>query len=114
MDTTFSPIENYPFLSPFIFTEDPEKIEKHKKTLLKRLDKVWQPLRIDVSETHEYLAAREKIFETTVAEYYEEQYQKIVEKSLQIRYFAVIKYLRGLLKEQNQELVSYFCKDLIT
>ena len=82
MDTTFSPIENYPFLSPFIFTEDPEKIEKHKKTLLKRLDKVWQPLRIDVSETHEYLAAREKIFETTVAEYYEEQYQKIVEKSL--------------------------------
>ncbi len=31
MDTNFSPIENYPFLSPYIFTEDSEKIEKHKK-----------------------------------------------------------------------------------
>ena len=82
MDTNFSPIENYPFLSPFIFNEDPGIIEKHKISILKRLDNVWRPLKIDACQTHEYLAARENVFATVVAEHFEKQYQIIVKKSL--------------------------------
>ena len=82
MDTNFSPIENYPFLSPFIFTEGPQKLEKHKKALLKKLIKAWMPLHIEDSQTQEYLSAREKVFATVTAEYYEKQYKIIVEKSL--------------------------------
>ena len=46
METNFSPIENYPFLSPFIFTENPEELEVHKEALLKQLEEVWRPLAI--------------------------------------------------------------------
>jgi len=82
MDTNFSPIENYPFLSPYLFTEDSEKIEKHKKFLQKKLLKVWRPLQIKESKTLEYLSSRERVFAKVTAEYYEEQYKKIVDTSL--------------------------------
>ena len=82
MDTNFSPIENYPFLSPFLFTEDLEELEEHKEDLLKHLQKVWRPLKVKTDQTFEYLAAREKVFATVIAEYYEEQYKIIVKSSL--------------------------------
>lgn len=82
METNFSPIENYPFLSPFIFTENPEELEVHKEALLKQLEEVWRPLAIDSSQSMEYLTAREKVFAGVIEEYYREQYKKIVESSL--------------------------------
>ena len=82
MDTNFYPIENYPFLSPFLFTEDLEELEEHKENILKHLQKVWRPLKVETDQTFEYLATREKVFATVVAEYYEKQYNKIVESSL--------------------------------
>ncbi|MDP6332361.1 MAG: protein-PII uridylyltransferase, partial [SAR324 cluster bacterium] len=82
MDTNFSPIENYPFLSPFIFTENPQKLEKHKIALQKKLVKAWKNQHIEDSKTLEYLEVREKIFATVTAKYYEQQYKIIVEKSL--------------------------------
>ncbi len=50
METNFSPIENYPFLSPFIFTENPEELEVQKEVLLKQLEEVWQPLAVGSSQ----------------------------------------------------------------
>ena len=82
METNFSPIENYPFLSPFIFTENPEELEVHKEALLKQLEEVWRPLAIDSCQSMEYLTAREKVFAGVIEEYYREQYKKIVESSL--------------------------------
>ena len=82
METNFSPIENYPFLSPFIFTENPEELEVQKEALLKQLEEVWRPLAIDSSQSMEYLTAREKVFAGVIEEYYREQYKKIVESSL--------------------------------
>jgi len=82
METNFSPIENYPFLSPFIFTENPEELEVNKEALLKQLEEVWRPLAIDSSQSMEYLTAREKVFAGVIEEYYREQYKKIVESSL--------------------------------
>ena len=82
METNFFPIENYPFLSPFIFTENPEELEVHKEALLKQLEEVWRPLAIDSSQSMEYLTAREKVFAGVIEEYYREQYKKIVESSL--------------------------------
>ena len=82
MDTNFSPIENYPFLSPFLFIENLEELEEHKEDLLKHLQKVWRPLKVETDQIFEYLAAREKVFATVIAEYYKKQYNKIVESSL--------------------------------
>ena len=60
METNFFPIENYPFLSPFIFTENPEELEINKEALLKQLEEVWRPLAIDSSQSLEYLTAVKK------------------------------------------------------
>ena len=62
MEINFSPIENYPFLSPFIFTENPEELEVNKEVLLRQLEEVWRPLAIGSSQSMEYLTAREKVF----------------------------------------------------
>ena len=78
METNFSPIENYPFLSPFIFTENPEELEVNKEALLKQLEEVWRPLAIDSSQSMEYLTAREKVFAGVIEEYYREQYKKLL------------------------------------
>ncbi|MDP6215619.1 MAG: protein-PII uridylyltransferase, partial [SAR324 cluster bacterium] len=82
MDTNFSPIENFPFLSPFIFTENPQKLEKHKKALQKKLVNASTHQHIENSKTLEYLEVREKVFAKVTAKYYEQQYKIIVEKSL--------------------------------
>ena len=82
METNFSPIENYPFLSPFIFTENPEELEVQKEVLLKQLEEAWQPLAVASSQYMEYLTAREKVFAGVIEEYYREQYKKIVKNSL--------------------------------
>ncbi|MDP6320392.1 MAG: protein-PII uridylyltransferase, partial [SAR324 cluster bacterium] len=82
MDTNFSPIENFPFLSPFIFTENPQKLEKHKKALQKKLVNASTHQHIENSKTLEYLEVREKVFATVTAKYYEQQYKIIVDKSL--------------------------------
>ena len=82
MDTNFSPIENFPFLSPFIFTENPQKLEKHKKALQKKLVNASRHQHIENSKTLEYLEVREKVFATVTAKYYEQQYKIIVDKSL--------------------------------
>ncbi|MDG1860035.1 MAG: hypothetical protein P8J49_00385, partial [SAR324 cluster bacterium] len=75
METNFSPIENYPFLSPFIFTENPEELEVQKEVLLKQLEEAWQPLAVASSQYMEYLTAREKVFAGVIEEYYREQYK---------------------------------------
>ena len=113
MDTNFSPIENYPFLSPFIFTEDPQKLEKHKKALLKKLIKAWKPLHLEDSQTQEYLAAREEVFAAVTAEYYEEQYKIIVEKSLNTdSSFTTLAQNTRLLDSIIHTAFEYAFKDL--
>ena len=62
MDTSFSPIENYPFLSQFLLPEDYENHQVHIDELLTQLDEVWQRNKIQSKQTHEYLAAREYVF----------------------------------------------------
>jgi len=113
MDTNFSPIENYPFLSPFIFTEDPQKLEKHKKALLKKLIKAWKPLHLEDNQTQEYLAAREEVFAAVTAEYYEEQYKIIVEKSLNAdSSFTTLAQNTRLLDSIIHTAFEYAFKDL--
>jgi len=113
MDTNFSPIENYPFLSPFLFTEDAQKIEKHKKDLQKKLLKVWRPLQINDSQILEYLASRERVFATVTSEYFEEQYQIIVDKSLSTKSsFETLAQNTRLLDSIILTAFEYAFKDL--
>ena len=113
MDTNFSPIENYPFLSPFIFTEDPQKLETHKKALIKRLIKAWMPLHIEDSQTQKYLTVREEVFATVTAKYYEEQYKTIVEKSLSaVSSFDTLAQNTRLLDSIIHTTFEYAFKDL--
>ncbi|MBC8257682.1 MAG: protein-PII uridylyltransferase [SAR324 cluster bacterium] len=82
MDTNFSPIENYPFLSQFLFQAEPEELQKHQSVLLKQLKKSWDTFDIDTTSTLEYLAAREKVFSSVISEYFKEQFGIIVDNSL--------------------------------
>ena len=72
MDTSFSPIENYPFLSQFLLPEDYENHQEHINELLTQLDEVWQRNKIQSLKTHEYLTARENVFAKVVLQYYQE------------------------------------------
>ena len=82
MDTSFSPIENYPFLSQFLLPEDYENHQEHSDELLTQLDEVWQRNKIQSKQTHEYLTARENVFAEVVLQYYQEHYRNLVEESL--------------------------------
>ena len=55
MDTSFSPNENYPFLSNFILPDDYENQREHRDTILRQLDQVWQNNKIKSQQTYEYL-----------------------------------------------------------
>ena len=74
MDTSFSPIENYPFLSQFLLPEDYENHQEYINELLTQLDKEWQINKIQSKQTHEYLPARENVFAEVVQHYYQQQY----------------------------------------
>ena len=82
MDTSFSPIENYPFLSQFLLPEDYENHQEYSDELLTQLDEVWQRNKIQSKQTHEYLAARENVFAEVVLQYYQKHYRNLVEESL--------------------------------
>ena len=82
MDTSFSPIENYPFLSQFLLPEDYENHQEYINELLTQLDEVWQRNKIQSKQTHEYLTARENVFAEVVLQYYQEHYRNLVEESL--------------------------------
>ena len=82
MDTSFSPIENYPFLSQFILPEDYENHQEHINELLTQLDEEWQRNKIQSKQTYEYLTARENVFAEVVLKYYQEHYRNLVEESL--------------------------------
>ena len=82
MDTSFSPIENYPFLYQFLLPEDYKNHQEHANELLTQLDEVWQRKKIQSKHPHEYLTARENVFGEVVLQYYQEHYRKIVEESL--------------------------------
>ena len=82
MDTSFSPIENYPFLSQFLLPEDYENHQEYIYELLTQLDEVWQRNKIQSKQTHEYLTARENVFAEVVLQYYQEHYRNLVEESL--------------------------------
>ena len=82
MDTSFSPIENYPFLSQFLLPEDYENHKEYINELLTKLDEVWQRNKIQSKQTDEYLTARENVFAEVVLQYYQEHYRNLVEESL--------------------------------
>ena len=82
MDTSFSPIENYPFLSQFLLPEDYENLTDYYDALIKKLDKVWQRNRTNSTKTNEYISVRENVFSEVVLQYYQEQYTNLVEESL--------------------------------
>ena len=70
MDTNFSPIENYPFLSPFIFVENSKELKKQKNVLIKILNKNKRTLKIKGNHYQNYLNAHEKVFSKVIAEYF--------------------------------------------
>ena len=82
MDTSFSPNENYPFLSQFLLPEDYENQQDYLDSLIRELDASWQRNKINFEQTNEYLTVRENIFGEVILKYYKEQYSKLVEESL--------------------------------
>ena len=62
LESTISDIENYPFLNPFRFENDPSKKYWHISTLESLLEENWNSIEEGVTENREYLAAREKMF----------------------------------------------------
>ena len=82
MDKIFSPIENYPFLTPFFFRDNHKEYKKHKKALKKLLDEGTNSLKIKKKQHQEYLKAREKIFAKVISVYYEDNYKIIVENGI--------------------------------
>ena len=82
MDTSFSPIENYPFLSQFLLPEDYDNHQEHINELLTQLDEVWQRTKIRSKQSNEYLTARANVFAEVVLQYYREHYRNLVEESL--------------------------------
>ena len=82
MDTSFSLIENYPFLSQFLLPEGYENHQEHINELLTQLEEVWQENKIQSTQTHAYLAARENFFAEVVLQYYQEHYRNLVEENL--------------------------------
>tara|TARA_B100000700_G_scaffold328108_1_gene444801 strand:+ start:210 stop:3668 length:3459 start_codon:yes stop_codon:yes gene_type:complete len=85
METNFSEIENYPFLSPFLFLEKIKEIEKKKKSLLNHIKKEWRPPKVEKYSSLEYLNTREKVFSKVISKYYKKHYQKIIENDLNNR-----------------------------
>jgi UTP:GlnB (protein PII) uridylyltransferase len=113
MDTNFTPIENYPFLSRFLLPEDEEKQQEHRDALLKQLDERWQRNKIKVKQTQEYLAAREKVFADVISEYYQDQYKILVEESLNIENsFEILSQNTHLLDSIIKTAFEYAITDL--
>ena len=82
MDPSFSPNENYPFLSQFLFSENYENQWDYRDALLTELEKVWQRDKISSKQSNEYLNVRENVFAEVILQYYQEQYKDLVEESL--------------------------------
>ncbi len=113
MDTNFTPIENYPFLSRFLLSEDYKKHQEHRDALLKQLDERWQRNKIKVKQTQEYLAAREKVFADVISEYYQDQYKILVEESLNIENsFEILSQNTRLLDSIIKTAFEYAITDL--
>ncbi|MBG55558.1 MAG: protein-PII uridylyltransferase [Deltaproteobacteria bacterium] len=82
MDHSFSPNENYPFLSQFLLPEDYKNQQVYLDEMLSQLDEAWQKDKISSSHTNEHLTLRENVFAEVVLQYYQEQYRELVEESL--------------------------------
>ena len=82
LESTISDIENYPFLNPFRFENDPKKYW-HISTLESLLEENWNNIEEGVTENREYLAAREKIFSSSVFQYFTDQKNRIIQESLE-------------------------------
>ena len=82
MGPSFSPNENYPFLSQFLLPEDYENLKDYRDALIKELEKVWQRDRTNSTQTNEYISVRENVFSEVILQYYQEQYTNLVEESL--------------------------------
>ena len=83
LESTISDIENYPFLNPFRFENDPSKKYWHISTLESLLEENWNSIEEGVTENREYLAAREKIFSSSVFQYFTDQKNRIIQESLE-------------------------------
>ena len=82
METNFSEIENYPFLSPFLYIENPSEIEKKKKSILILLNNDCPSKKTKKITPLEYLNSREKVFSKVISKYYQKNYQKIIKNDL--------------------------------
>ena len=82
LESTISDIENYPFLNPFRFEDDPSEKYWHISTLQSLLDENWNSIEEGVTENREYLVAREKIFSSSVSQYFTDQKNRIIQESL--------------------------------
>ena len=113
MDTSFSPIENYPFLSQFFLPEDHENHQEYINELLTQLDEVWQRKKIPSKQIHDYLAARENVFADVVLQYYHEHYRNLVEESLHTKNsFEILFKNTRLLDSIIQSAFEYAFSDL--
>ncbi len=113
MDTNFTPIENYPFLSRFLLPEDEEKQQEHSEALVTQLDERWRKNKIKVKQTQEYLTAREKVFADVISEYYQEKYKELVEESLNIENsFEILSQNTHLLDSIIKTAFEYAITDL--
>jgi UTP:GlnB (protein PII) uridylyltransferase len=113
MDTNFTPIENYPFLSRFLLPEDEEKQQEHSEALVTQLDERWRKNKIKVKQTQEYLTAREKVFADVISEYYQEKYKELVEESLNIENsFEILSQNTRLLDSIIKTAFEYAITDL--
>ena len=82
MGLSFSPNENYPFLSQFLLPENYENQWDYRDTLLKQLEKVWQRNKISPKQSNEYLNVRENVFAEVILQYYQDEYRNLVQESL--------------------------------
>ena len=113
MDTNFSPIENYPFLSQFLLPGDYENHQEYINELLTQLNEVWQRNKIQSKQTHEYLAARENVFAEVILQYYHEHYRNLVEESLNTKNSFEILFKNTLLLDSIiQSAFEYAFSDL--
>ena len=82
-ESELSAIENYPFLNPFRFEDDSNEKYCHSSTLQSILEENWGEFEEEVSDTKEYLAAREKVFANGVSQYFADHKNRIILNSLE-------------------------------
>ena len=113
LESTISDIENYPFLNPFRFENDPSKKYWHISTLESLLEENWNSIEEGVTENREYLAAREKIFSSSVFQYFTDQKNRIIQESLETdNSFQILGAYTSLLDSIVQTAFDYSFIDI--